>query len=367
MPKVKNVAVLLNLSRIYDRQIIRGITRYVQSHRGWSLYVEENPADKIPSFTQWSGDGVIASTDDVRIARAIPQLRTKIVALGALAPKVLKQLGVSTVKTDDELIAQWAADHLHEKGFTNLAYCGMPSQGLDRWIEIRRISFCDRVARQGLDCSVFTGKRSALRHWDQLQAELQCWLAELPKPVGIMACNDSRGRHLLEACRQIGLRVPDDVAVIGVDNNKLDCELAIPPLSSVALGADQIGFEAAKILDQLMRGRRCRITHVTVPPAYLVARESTDLVAIDDPIVSEALRYVREHGTERIGVLDVARHLDLSRSTLETRFKQHLGRSVVSSQPLAVAGIGDCVQLLHEQFSHSGDIGRDRGASSLGG
>lgn len=328
MPKVKNVAILMNLSRVYDRQVIRGITRYVQARGSWLLYVEEDPADKIPSFTEWSGDGLIVCTDDGQIAKAIPQFQGTIVALGALAPDVLKQFGVSTVKTDDQMIAELAADHLLEKGLTNLAYCGMPPRGLDRWIEIRRDAFCGRVARDGLQCAVFTGKRYGPRRWDLMQAELKKWLVDLPKPVGIMTCNDSRGRHLLEACRQLDLRVPDDVAVIGVDNDELMCELAIPPLSSVALGAEQNGFQAAELLDQLMRGRRRRTTHITVPPACLVARQSTDLVAIDDPIVSEALRYVREHGAERMGVLDVVRHLDVSRSTLETRFKKHLGRTV---------------------------------------
>lgn len=132
---------------------------------------------------------------------------------------------------------------------------------------------------------------------------LKQWLTNLSKPVGIMACNDSRGRQVLEACRQLGLNVPDDVAVIGVDNDELMCELSAPPLSSILQGTEQIGFEAAKLLDQMMRRRR-RSTHIMIPPACLVARQSTDLVAIDDAVVSEALRYIRKHATERIGVID---------------------------------------------------------------
>jgi LacI family transcriptional regulator len=174
---------------------------------------------------------------------------------------------------------------------------------------------------------VFTGRLYAPRRWDLLQAGLKQWLAGLPKPVGIMACNDSRGRHLLEACRQLGLRVPDDVAVIGVDNDDLMCELAIPPLSSVAQDAEGVGYQAAGLLDQLMRGRRRRPTHLVVPPTCLVERESTDLVATDDPLVSGALRFIREHATEGIGVADVVRHLDVSRSTVEKRLKRHLGRT----------------------------------------
>jgi len=329
VPKTKNVALLMNLGRIYDRQVIRGITRYVHSAGYWQLYVEEDPADKIPSFADWSGDGMIVDTDDRRIAAAIPRLAGPLVAIGALAPDVLQRLPVSTVRTDDETIARWAADHLLEKGVRSFAYCGMRTRGLDRWAEIRRDAFRQRLAENGFPCAVFTGRLYAPRHWGLLQTELQQWLDGLPKPVGIMACNDWRGRHLLEACRQLRLRVPDDAAVIGVDNDDLTCELAIPPLSSVAQDAEAVGYEAAGLLDQLMRGRRRRPTHLVIPPKCLVERESTDLVATDDPLVSSAVRFIREHATRGINVADVVRHLDVSRSTVEKRLKRHLGRTAL--------------------------------------
>jgi LacI family transcriptional regulator len=328
MPKTKSVAILMNLSWIYYRRIIRGVSRFVQSTGSWLLYVEENPADKMPSFADWSGEGLIVDADDRRIADAISQLSGPLVAIGALASEDIERLGISTVKTDDKIIAEWAADHLLGKGITNFAYCGMRTRALDRWIEIRRDSFCQRIAEHGYRCAVFTGRRYAPRRWDLLQAELQQWLAGLAKPVGIMACNDSRGRHLLEACRKLGLNVPDDVAVVGVDDDELMCELAIPPLSSIAQAAEEIGYQAAQLLDHFMRGRRRRPTHITVQPTCLVPRQSTDMVAVDDPIVSGALRFIRQHATERIGVPDVVRHLDVSRSTVETRLKQHLGRTV---------------------------------------
>jgi LacI family transcriptional regulator len=282
----------------------------------------------MPSFADWSGEGLIVDADDRRIADAIPRLSGPLVAIGALDQDEIERLGISTVKTDDKVIANWAADHLQGKGIRSFAYCGTRTRALDRWIEIRRDSFCQRIAERGYPCAVFTGRRYAPRRWDLLQAELQQWLAGLPKPVGIMACNDSRGRHLLEACRRSAFRVPDDVAVVGVDDDELMCELAIPPLTSIAQAAEEIGFQAAQLLDQLMRGRRRRPTHLTVAPTCLVPRQSTDMVAVDDPVVSQALRFIRQHATERIGVPDVVRHLDVSRSTAETRMKQHLGRTV---------------------------------------
>jgi len=323
----RSVAVLLDLSRPYDRQIVRGIARYVRLHDPWLVYVEENPADKIPSFAEWRGDGMIVDTDDRQTAKAIPQFKGAVVGIGSLAPDVLKRLRIATVSADNRMIAEWAADHLLKRGHKRFAYCGMRTRGLDRWSDIRRDAFARRVAARGHPCEVFTGRGYAPRHWTLMQSELIRWLGRLPKPVGVMACNDLQGRRLLEACRELELRVPEDVAVVGVDNDELMCELSVPPLSSIAPGAQQIGYQAAMLLDALFQRRR-RTKHLVVPPAYLVPRQSTDLIAIDDPLVSKAIRFIRDRAAQRIGVPDVVRHLDVSRSTIETRFKRHLQRTV---------------------------------------
>ena len=329
MPKLKNVAVLVNLSRPYDREIIRGISRYVHFGAPWRLYMEEEPADKIPSFTAWSGEGLIVDLDDARIVKAIPQFTGKIVGIGCLAPDILWKLGISTVKTDDQMIAEWAAEHLVERGLEHFAYCGVRPRGLDQWDAVRRDSFRRRIAKHGYQCSVFTGRHYAPRNWSLMLAELTDWLLRLPKPIGLMACNDSQGRHVLEACRQSDLRVPEDVAIIGVDNDELVCELAIPPLSSIAQSTEQMGFRAAELLDALMTGHRRRPVHITVPPACLVTRPSSDRTAVDDDVVSQALQFVREHAFDYItGVPDVVRHVGVSRSTLETRFKRHLSCTI---------------------------------------
>ncbi len=328
MRKLSNVAILLDLSRVYDREVIRGITRYVQSDRPWRLYVEEYPANKIPSFTAWSGEGLIVDLDDGRIAEAIPQFTGKLVGIGCLAPDILWKLGISTVKTDDQMIAEWAADHLVERGLEHFAYCGMRPCGLDQWDVVRRDSFRRRIIKHGYQCSVFTGRRHLLKYWDLMLKKLTDWLARLPRPMGLMACNDSQGRYVFEACRKLDLHVPEDVAIIGVDNDELMCELAVPPLSSIAQGTEQIGFRAAELLDALMTGHRRRPVHITIPPACLVTRQSSDILAVDDEVVSRALKFIREHATGLVGVPEVVRHVGVSRSTLEKHFKGCLGRTV---------------------------------------
>lgn len=328
MPKIKNVAILANLNRPYDRGIIRGISRYVHLRTPWCLYVEEEPVNKIPSFLTWSGDGLVLSLDDAQIVHTIPQFSGKIVGIGCLSFDMLRNLSISTVKTDDKMIAEWAADYLVERGLQHFAYCGMRPRGLDQWDKVRRDSFHSRIIKHGYECAIFTGRHYASRKWSLMIAELKNWLLGLHKPVGLMACNDSQGRHVLEACRQSDLRVPEDVAVIGVDNDELVCELAIPPLSSIAQSTEQIGFRAAELLDTLMSGRRRHPGHITVPPTCLVARQSSDTVAVDDEVVSLALEFIREHASELVGVPDVARHVGVSRSTLEKHFKRSFGCTV---------------------------------------
>jgi LacI family transcriptional regulator len=171
--------------------------------------------------------------------------------------------------------------------------------------------------------------------WERLQAELAAWLASLPKPVGIMACDDVRARHVLEACRSLGLRVPHDVAVIGVDDDEFVCELSDPPLSSVAQAARKIGHEAARLLDLLMRpertqehGGRAVPARFVVPPIGVVARRSTDTLAVEDPAVARVIRTIRERAFGPLAIADLVAESGLSRWQVEERFRQLVGRSI---------------------------------------
>jgi len=325
---MKSVAILMNLSRPYDRQIIRGITRYLQTGPAWQLYVEENPADMIPSLSAWRGDGLIADLDDAKTVETIARFRGAVVGIGHLPASDRLRRKISTVQTDDSLIADWAAEHLLSKQLKNFAYCGMQTHGLDRWNEVRCRAFCRYLGQRGFDCSPFTGRRHAPRNWNRMQAELMRWLRRLPKPVGIMACNDVRGRHILEACRRLRLRVPEDVAVIGVDNDELMCELARPPLSSIAQNAEAIGYRAAELLQKRLQGTTPGPDHVIVPPAYLATRQSTDRVGVNDPALSAAIGFIQTRATETIGVPEVVAQTSVSRSTLEGRFKKIFGHSI---------------------------------------
>ena len=145
-----------------------------------------------------------------------------------------------------------------------------------------------------------------------------------------MACDDNRGREVLEACRAAGLRVPEEMAVVGVDNDELLCELADPPLSSVALNAEAGGYRAAALLDRMMRGRSRKPTRLTVEPLHVVTRRSTDIVALDDAVVASALHFIHDHAGRPIGIDDVVERVLISRRALEIRFKKVTGRTLLA-------------------------------------
>jgi LacI family transcriptional regulator len=237
-----------------------------------------------------------------------------------------------SVRTDDQAGTRLAFEHLRERGFRHFAFCGF--NGAD-YSDIRRDSFNRLVAQAGLRCHLYVDPRSPRRATTLKHEELGLtdgdsvarWIKALPKPIGLMACNDIRGQQVLTACRAVGIPVPDEVAVIGVDNDEVLCELADPPLSSVAPNAERIGYEAAALLDQMMRGERPPKHPLVVGPSGIVTRRSSEVLAIEDRHIAAAARFIREHACEGIDVSDVLRAVPLSRSTLERRFSKELGRS----------------------------------------
>lgn len=338
------IAVILDAARPYDRLIIAGVAQFSREQTHWSLYVEEDPLQKLPDLGRWHGQGIIANFDDRRVATAIRGLDIPVVGVGGGYGWHDAASGIPYIYTDNDAIGRLGAEHLLACGFETLAFCGYPRTTTSGWSEERAAAFaraCDRVKRP---CHTFTGRHGNARRWTDLQGELTRWLAQLPKPLGLMACNDVRARHVLEACRTLGLRVPHDVAVLGVDNDEMICELTDPSLSSIDQAARRIGYEAAAMLDRLMqpvretstgRGRRGHqhrgqsvAQRIVVPPIGVVARASTDTLATSDPAVFETLHAIRRSPWRRPAVEALAAAVSLSRASLESRFKAAVGRSI---------------------------------------
>jgi len=323
------VAVILDASRPYDRLIIGGVAQFAREQTNWCLYVEEDPLQKLPDLASWHGDGIIANFDDRRVAAAIRGLGIPLVGVGGGYGWYDPASDIPYIYTDNAGIARQAADHLLACGFEQFAYYGCPRTRTTGWAEERGEAFARVCQQAGKPCEVFVGQHKTPRRWEPLQQELADWLGSLRKPVGLMACHDARARYVLEACRQAGLKVPDDVAVIGVDNDEMICELTDPPLSSVDQAARRVGYEAARLLhDRLVGGGSRSPAKIVVPPVGVVTRASTDTMATSDEAVVATLRSLRADPRQKPDIEALAERACVSRSTLEKRFRGVVGRSI---------------------------------------
>ncbi len=328
---VPKVALLIETARDYGRGLLRGIVRYARLHGPWAFYITPGDlAQVLPKMDEWGCNGIIARVETPETVRAVLATRLPVIALDLSREQLagdhpLSQ--VSEICPNSHAAAVMAAEHLLDLGLRQFAFVGAFDNPL--WSARREEGFRQRLAAVSCSCHVYPlpqAKRD--RQWGREQSLMSHWLAGLPKPIGLLACDDDRGRQVLEACRAAGVHVPDDVAVIGVDNDEMLCDLADPSLSSVALDTEQAGYEAAALLDGLMAGRSGPARRILAEPMYVVPRRSTDVLVLDDREVAAALRFVHDNAGRPIGVRDVVRQGALSRRALELRFRAAMGRSI---------------------------------------
>jgi LacI family transcriptional regulator len=324
MHERRSVALLVETSNAYARGLLDGIIAYQREHELWSIYVGEQDRGARPPgwLRNWKGDGIIARIETDAIASAVR--RTHLPMVDVSAARRIRD--VPWVETDDREIARLAARHLIERGFRSLAYCGEPTFNWSRWREENFQAFAEEA---GCECHVFQGtSRTAKDYsWTRERRRLTAWVEKLPRPVGVMACYDFKGQQLLDICRELDISVPEQIAVVGVDNDVRLCRLCTPPLSSVIPDTHRTGYEAAQLLDRMMRGERVSTEAKLIPPLGIAERQSSDVYAIDDKDIVTALRYIREHACEGITVANLLRIVPLSRRMLEHRFQQLVRRT----------------------------------------
>jgi LacI family transcriptional regulator len=324
--RIPRVALLIETSRAYGRGLLRGVRRYIAENGPWSVFFRPRGLGEPPPpwLASWHGDGILVRADTRRLAQAVRACRVPTVDLRLS----FRDLGWPTVGIDNRAIVELAVQHLADQGLRHFGFCGL-RPGENVWMDYRAECFAEAVAKAGHSGSCFppaTTRRRA-RGVDEEQQALAAWLTGLPKPVGVMACNDDRGLEVLEACRRAGLHVPDEVAVIGVDNDEMLCGLSDPPLSSVDVGVERAGYEAAALLDRLMRGQKAPAQPLMFAPYGVVVRRSTEILTVDDPDLKELIRFIRENACTGLRVEEALRHSELSPSTLKRRFEKLLGRS----------------------------------------
>ncbi len=357
-----HVALLVETSRTYGRDILRGVHRWMQEHGPWSVFLELRGLDSsVPRWLRsWQGDGILTRTGSAAMDKAITA--TGLPAVELRASKLTH--GRPFVGVDNHELGQMVARHLADNGFTTFAVFDIDTE---TYFEERRDGFRRFVEERGGVCHAYHAGRGGEHptDWERHQAAVADWVTSLPKPIGILACTDQLGFWLLDACRRAGVAVPEEVAVVGVENDESLCQMAGPQLSSVAFDGDRVGYEAAALLDRLIRGEPQPSEPVVVPPRGIMTRQSSDIVAVADQEVAAAVRLIREHACHGLTVSEVVDRIGLSRTALERKMKAAINRTpgeeivrvrfarvkaLLEETDLTLAAIADRCGMEHPQY-----------------
>lgn len=325
MATIKHVVMQMDGRSSHWRRILNGIVTYVRTHRRWRCTIFSETSHGLADFVRTHAvDGLIINNFDTDFFAAAAHRKCMVVNVSALH----ESLSCPQVIPDNVAAGGLAAEHLLSTSLNTMAFYGQQDC---YYSDLREKGFRKALDRHGVKCLTFPLPPSPpnLRQ-EELDSLSREWLRSLPKPIGILACNDYHALRLNELCEELGIRVPEDVALLGVDNDDFYCELSRPPLSSLDLGSDRIGYAAAELLDSLFQGAKPPRSPRLIVPEGVVRRQSTDLLALSDPEVVETLRFIRDHAHEGIRMKNILRVIPLSRKTIETRFKKAIGRTPVA-------------------------------------
>lgn len=325
----RRVALLIASAMAHGRGVLRGIARYGRAVGNWSTFIHSRgSASHLPPwFPRWRGDGIIARVESPEVAHALSRRRIPFIDVRGHF-----DMGAPVFETDDAAIARLALEHFRERGYRHLAFVGF--RKID-YSERRLKHFQALTEAAGIPLQIYeaptpTDVVPAMpyeQHALDFSAQLRAWICQLPHAVGVLACNDVCALQVLSACQESGRAVPEELGVLGVDDDSVFCDLATPSLSSIAQDTEKIGYLAAQWLERMMDGTETPPSRTLVAPRGVVSRRSTDSIAVEDHDVAAALRFIREHATDGIRVKDVVGAVALSRRSLERRFQELLGRS----------------------------------------
>ncbi len=325
MIQSRRVCLLIDTSTSWGSRLIRGVSRHAQEVGDWLIHVE--PWGRYERFRVpegWEGHGIIARVNHQLLAEDIAATGLPAINL-SWYPFSGERIARCTV--DPLASGQMAAEYFLSAGHQQFAFCG-PLQQLGYRDDFGD-AFRDCLKRKGFACNVYPSLHGDQRSvaWSTHLASLVDWLKQLPRPVAMLCWSAARGRQVTEACHYAGIRVPDDVSVLGGDHDDLMSHISSPPLSTIDQPADQIGYEAARLLEGMMHGKKPRKRPLLFPPTRIIVRHSTDTLAIDDEIVRDALQLIRKRSHEGVRVSDVVRELAVARRALEQRFVRLVGRT----------------------------------------
>ncbi|MDR0869739.1 MAG: substrate-binding domain-containing protein [Planctomycetaceae bacterium] len=310
------------------RELLRGAANWSQMYGPVALSASAGHFEQsLPDLRKEKNFGVVARLSVPGLVRAFKKYRFPLIALEPVTSDLLhikEDLELTEIRSDSEAIAAMGADYLWNDGFRNFAFCGFPNR---LWSRRRADAFAEYVKQKGGNCSIYPADEEELP-FGRERLKLKKWIQSLPKPVGMLTCDDDRAHQILQLCEEYDIQVPQEISVLGAGNDEILCELAMPPLSSVAIDLFSAGFEAAKILVEQINGKTERPDDIMMNPLWVTSRLSTDFLAVKDTLVTKALQFIRQNYLRPIGVNDVVRYLDCSRRTLELRFSAATNRTV---------------------------------------
>ncbi|WP_428478872.1 XylR family transcriptional regulator [Photobacterium japonica] len=339
MDKRFRITLLFNANKVYDRQVIEGIGEYLQASQcNWDIFLDETFTTHLDDFQAWQGDGVIADFDDPAIRALLADTPIPVVGVGGSYAQPQDYPAVPYVATDNKALVKLAFQHLRDKGLENFAFYGTPHDDDKHWAREREHAFRDVIAQEGYSAAVYQGNDTNATTWHYDMNRLADWVQRLPTPIGIVAVTDSRARHLLQVCEHLNILVPDQISVIGIDNEELARYLTRVSLSSVGQGCKEMGYRAAKLLHKMLDNAEpsapssstaaSALPRILVPPTQVFARQSTDFLALNDPYVIQAMHFIRQNACKGIKVDQVLHFVGISRSNMEARFKDAYGHSI---------------------------------------
>jgi LacI family transcriptional regulator len=323
------IILLSDFEEQYGKDLLRGITRYAKDHGPWTFcrmpthYRQTLGMDGILSWAkEWEADGVIGLFQDDDEVKKFTQAGIPVIAQDFKE----RLAGVPGITGDYRETGRVGAEYFLKKGFKHFAFYGFNNIV---WSRERALGFEERVREAGYDVHYYEHQGAhAVDLWYYKPSELSRWLNALPKPIGLMACDDNQGHHVTEAARHANIRIPDEVAVLGVDNDEMICDLSDPPLSSIALDTEKSGYEAARVLAQMIAQKTCSAEDIIVQPTQVITRHSTDVFACKDKYIVQALKYIHDNLDKNLKVDQVLKEVPLSRRSLEKRFILNTGYPV---------------------------------------
>lgn len=320
-------SISLNLQRI-----LKGVHRYAMVNTNWHLRIAAGIPERILPLLKKNGiDGMFVALHSKKLMSKVGTMNLPCISMDCLEiPKVLPYLTADSVNA-----GKLAAEHFLERGFRHFAYYS-PSNYF--WSVRRRHGFSQKIHDAGYKISVYNPNITKHDKYDWqsgrtwmkgLEGPIK-WLHSLPKPVGLMACDDTIGYDLIEAAGEAGIRIPEEVAVVGAFNDDVLCNVSKLPLSSVAINLESAGFQAAKLLNDIILGKKTMAgQEILAPATHVVTRQSSDIMAINDIDVAGALSFIRRSFNSRIQVADIVDAASCSRRSLEAKFQSILGRSIM--------------------------------------